>query len=451
MRSLAAKLTLAFVAVGVAGIAIIAVMASRATRREFFSYADEQARLAFVQRLEESYLANGSWEGLQAELAEPASNGTVATRRPAVVSNEGVVVSPSERWAVGDRPPTDVLERGAPLEFEGQRVGTLLVEPPGDRPPGDGGEFIGRMQRDLLFGVAGGILVALALGFVLSRTLTRPMRAMTEATQAIAAGDYSVRVSVGPRDELGQLAESFNQMSSELARSRYLRQQLTADVAHELRTPLGVILGHAEALSDGVLPPTQETFALIHEETLRLNRIVEDLRTLSLTDAGEISIERIACELPPLLQRAVRTAQGDAQSQGLRLEIQTGPDLPKLVLDPDRMAQVLDNLLRNALLHSPPESRILLSAFRVGWEVVLTVQDEGAGVAQQNLSRIFDRFFREEAARPRDSGGSGLGLAIARSLVEAQGGRMWAESPAQGGFSVHMAFPAPAPTQDSGH
>ena len=444
MRSLASKLTLAFLAVSLAGIAIITVMASRASTREFLSFADQQSRAAFVRQLEEFYAEHHGWDGLRDELGEPASTGSVRTRQPAVVSTQGVVVSSSERWQAGERPPAAVVARGIPLVIGGQRVGTLLVEPPGDWPPGDGGEFIGRLQRDLLLGVAGAILVSLLLGFLLSRTLTSPMRAMTEATRAIAAGDYSVRVPVRRRDELGELAGSFNQMSSELARAQSLRQQLTADVAHELRTPLGVILGHAEALSDGVLPATPEALALIHAEARRLTRMVEDLRTLSLTDAGELSIERVRCSLETLLQRAVRTAQGEALARRLRLETQAEPALPTLSLDPDRMAQVLDNLLRNALLHAPPDSRILLTAYSASPEIILTVQDQGPGVAPGNLSRIFDRFYREEIARPRDSGGSGLGLAIARSLVEAQGGRMWAESPEGGGLSVHMAFPRPA-------
>jgi signal transduction histidine kinase len=227
---------------------------------------------------------------------------------------------------------------------------------------------------------------------------------------------------------LGELAASFNQMSADLTQSQELRRQMTADIAHELRTPLTVVLGHTEALSDGELPPDPETFEIIFDETKRLNRLVEDLRTLSLSDAGELHLNR--SEIPPgdLLERAVAARKPEAKAKEIDLQIDITGGLPAVDVDADRMIQVLVNLLDNALRYTPAGGWINLSAKRFQEGVAISVQDSGPGISPEDLEHLFERFYRGDKSRQREEGGSGLGLAIAKSLVESQGGNIKVES-----------------------
>src|SRR5690606_37734532 len=212
-----------------------------------------------------------------------------------------------------------------------------------------------------------------------------------------------------------------------------LRRQMTADIAHDLRTPLSLILGHAEALSDGVLPPTPETFDVIHDEARRLNRLVEDLRLLSLAEAGELTLAQRLVPPQSLLERAVVAHAPAAQQKRIALGFDAPSNLPDVLVDPDRMAQVLDNLVGNALRYTPENGRIQLKARQVGTAVQLQVEDSGPGMDAAELAHVFDRFYRGDKSRQRHEGGSGLGLAIARSIVGGHNGRIWAESaPGQG-------------------
>ncbi|MCI0649245.1 MAG: ATP-binding protein, partial [Chloroflexi bacterium] len=245
-------------------------------------------------------------------------------------------------------------------------------------------------------------------------------------------------------DELGELATSFNQMSADLAQARDLRRQMTADIAHDLRTPLSIILGHAEALRDGVLPATAESFEVIHDEARRLNRLVDDLRTLSLSEAGELPLTRRPTPPAELLERAVAAHAPQARQKEIALQVEAAAGLPAVDVDPDRMAQVLDNLVGNALRYTPAGGRISLGARPDPAGVVLMVEDSGPGVPAGELPFIFERFYRGDKSRQRAAGGSGLGLAIARAIVEAHGGRIAAESAPGEGLAVAIELQAKA-------
>jgi two-component system sensor histidine kinase BaeS len=307
-------------------------------------------------------------------------------------------------------------------------------------------EFIERINRTLLYGALIGSVIALLLGIFLSRTLTRPIRELTRATHAVSEGDLSQQVPVRSSDELGELAQAFNKMSSELSRSVNSRKQMTADIAHELRTPLSLILGHAEAVHDGVLPPSRENFEIIREEAARLENLVNDLRILSLADAGELSIAPQSIEPGRLLQEVAAHYQYETQRKNVSLDLDIASPLSNIVVDPGRMTQVLTNILDNALRHTPEGGKILLSArdANVGDQVELAVQDSGPGLKAEDLDRIFDRFYRTDSSRQRDGafqGGSGLGLAIARSIVQAHGGQLSAESETGKGLRVIIRLP----------
>ena len=429
--SLTVKLTLAFLLVSLVGIALVAVFAGAVAAREFDSFVAVQNEELLVNQLAAFYEENGAWHGRELpELQQLNQNRRSGQRLFAVVDERGVVVVPGLNMRVGRTVPPHIVTQGTPIEVNGVTVGTLLLPRPGPpRPFANVNDVSTRINRALFLAAVGAGVVALLLGVLLSRTLVRPLREITAATQKVATGDLSQQVPVRSRDELGQLAASFNQMSEQLTRARDMRRQMTADIAHDLRTPLSLILGHTEALRDGILPPSQETFDVLHDEAKRLDRLVADLRTLSLADAGELSVAVRPAAPQLLLERAIVTHTPRAGKKGITLTLDVAPDLPEVLVDPDRMGQVLDNLVENGIRYTPENGRITLSASRSDYGVRLQVQDTGPGLSPEETEHIFDRFYRGDKSRQRqEDGGSGLGLAIARSLVLAQNGRIRAES-----------------------
>jgi signal transduction histidine kinase len=308
--------------------------------------------------------------------------------------------------------------------------------------------FLERVNGILLVAAVGAAVLALIAGAVLARSLTRPLRDLTDATQAIAAGDFNRRVAVRSRDELGTLAESFNRMSAALAEAQRVRRQMTADIAHELRTPLAIILGHLDAVGDGVLADSSQAMIVIREETERLARLVEDLRTLTRADSGELRLEPRPSDLGALLRQAATARRPASRAKRITLQVEAPEAMAPVVLDPDRIAQVIGNLLTNALFHTPDGGRIEVGCLEQGRSVRVWVRDSGPGIESDELPRVFDRFYRTDKSRRREDGGSGLGLAIARSIVEAHAGRIWAESLA--GFGASILFELPrVPASDA--
>jgi len=301
-----------------------------------------------------------------------------------------------------------------------------------------GGVRVGQLMRRALREGMLAILVALGVGLVLARTLTRPLHALTEATHRMAGGELEQEVPVKSQDEIGELAAAFNRMSREVARANNARRQMTADVAHELRTPLTVIAGYVESMRDGDLAPTPERLAVIYAEIEHLQNLVGDLRTLTQADTGELKLNQQAVNPGELLQQACATFQHQAAQQGVALRLEANHELPAIAVDESRMTQVLGNLISNALRYTPAGGEIVLEATRNGGQVTLTVRDTGAGIPADDLPHVFDRFYRADRSRAGESGASGLGLAIAKALVEAHGGVIAAESTPGQGTAVHI-------------
>jgi signal transduction histidine kinase len=301
-------------------------------------------------------------------------------------------------------------------------------------------QYLNRTNQALLYAALGAALVALGLGTILARTLTHPLRDLTAAIRAMAKGDLKQHVQVTSRDELGELATAFNQMSADLDRLNLARRQMTANIAHDLRSPLTVIGGYVESMRDGVLKPTPERLDTIHAEVMHLQRLVEDLRTLSQADAGELRLNREPLAPLTLLERMAKSYTQLAAQKKVALEVQAQPNLPEIRLDPDRMAQVFGNLISNSLRYTPEGGQILLTAGQEKEALAFCVQDNGQGISAEALPYIFDRFYRADPARSQSSE-SGLGLAIARSIVEAHGGSISAESEEGKGTKIRMVFP----------
>jgi len=248
-------------------------------------------------------------------------------------------------------------------------------------------------------------------------------------------------VPVRSQDEIGELASSFNKMNDDLGRSFNLRKQMTADIAHELRTPLSLIIGHAEAVHDGVLPPTKENFEIIREEAERLEQLVNDLRTLSLADAGELSVDFQPVDVNKLLGDIQTHYMTPFNQKRITLNLQSAPGILTANLDPVRFSQVLTNILDNALRYTPENGRVVMAVKQNVDQVEISIQDSGEGVTSEEAAHLFDRFYRADASRTRDEGGSGLGLAIAKSIAEMHKGKIWAESEKGKGLKVIIQVP----------
>ncbi|MEV6969232.1 HAMP domain-containing sensor histidine kinase [Hamadaea sp. NPDC051192] len=263
------------------------------------------------------------------------------------------------------------------------------------------------------------VLVTAVCAVLLSRRVLRPIGALTTASRTLATQGRADPVPVTGHDELAELARAFNRMAGSLAASEERQRQLIADVAHELRTPLANLRGYLEALEDGVMPPSRELFASLHEEALLQQRIVDDLQDLAMAEAGVLAYHRTTVDLAELAE-TVRTAHAAvAEAAGLTVEVRTDGE-PTVYADPDRLRQVLGNLLRNAITATPPGGRITLTVTADGSAATVAVSDTGRGIAPADLPHVFDRLWRADPARGR--GGSGLGLAIARQLVSDHGG-----------------------------
>jgi signal transduction histidine kinase len=344
------------------------------------------------------------------------------------------------------------LTAGTPITIAGRTVGTLYAINNANDPTSLAKDFLAAAQRSVWLATAAAGAVALLLGFALFREIVAPVRQLTAAAQAMSGGNLEQRVAVTSRDEIGQLAGAFNQMADALAQQQLLRRNLMADVAHELRTPLTVIQGNLEAMLDGYLPLELDEIATLHEETMLLARLVGDLRLLSVAEAGQLALDRKPVAPGELLQRAVEAVRREAEAAQVTLALEAPADLsdlPQVLVDEDRIVQVLGNLLHNALRYTSAGGRIAVTAARASSpdskpEVVVEVADTGSGIAPADLPYVFDRFYRGDKSRSRATGGTGIGLALAKQLVEAHGGRIEVTSTLGAGSTFRFTLPVVA-------
>lgn len=450
------KLLGAFTLIILLGVAVTVLLTRQgaATRFSHFMVDDQMVTPEHLQDdLAVYYEEKGGWQGIDTafpEVVQHASSGGMMggmmghamgmfDSQIALLDENGTLLARMGKR----RPQSESAETGHPwpIRVGGQQVGTLLIDgEPMTGTNGDGSDLLAGVTRAaLIAGLLAG-LVAFALAIVLVRQITHPLTALRDASRRIAQGDLTARVPVQGEDELGQLGGAFNRMASSLETQETLRRNLMADVAHELRTPLTAIQGTVEALQDGVFPLTPDSLEPIHQETLLLGRLVEDLRTLAQAEAGHLSLNMTHVDAGELVERIVGGLLPAAQNAGILLEWQIVGRSLTLQGDAQRIAQVLSNLLSNALRHTPAGGKIEVSARPQEEGLLFAVLDSGPGIAASDLPHIFDRFYRGDRSRSRETGGSGLGLAIARQLVEAHAGRIWAESPPAGKETGSLFF-----------
>lgn len=480
------RLTGAFLVVIAAGAMATYAVVNLVTATQFrrFVLAEDVAQAqALTAPLADFYASRGGWEGVEELLAasQPAPFGPgmmgpgmmgmmgggmrgmmgrsademfelmrnmSRPERVVLLDSEGRVVADTTGASIGEQYPVSRLDRGAPVLVDSQRVGTVLVGSmiePTLNPLGQ--DFLRSVNLSVLAIAVLGSLAALILGSLLFRQITAPVSKVAVAAEAVAAGDLNQRVEEEGAEELRRLARSFNRMAANLAQAERLRRNLIADVAHELRTPLMVMQGNLEALMDGVFELNRENLATVHEETLLLARLVADLRDLARAEAGELDLQLMPGDVGDLVRRVAGRLAVEASEKGVTLETSLPAALPQVRMDPQRIEQVLYNLLANALRHTPPGESVTVTARQVDGQVEVVVSDTGEGIAAKDLPYVFERFFRADRSRSRATGGSGLGLTIAKQLVEAHGGRIQAESAGPGrGSTFRFTLPVAAAT-----
>src|SRR4051812_8953527 len=424
----------------------VILLVSRALTGSFQDYVEDQ-QSARVQRAESIlsryYDRQREWTGVSGLVQSVAD---LMGERLVLADTQGKIVADSAGQLVGQNANDDWRGRRVSLRSQEFAVGTLYISPARvDQPSLDprASLFLNTFAGYLVWALLVGLLAAIVLSVGMARLLAAPMEALTKAARLLERGDAVQRIDTSVGGEVGALADAFNSLAASLARVEQLRQNMVSDIAHELRTPLTSIQGYLEAIQDGVVEPNDETLATLHQELLQLTRLVDDLQELSLAEARQLQLDLEPVDLVELAEWEVRAflPQGAAQSVDLKLDAPAS--LPPVTADAGRIRQVLANLIRNALAHTPSGGEIVVGVREHDGSAVVTVSDTGKGIAPADLEHIFERFYRVDKARSRKKGGgTGLGLTIARELVRAHGGTIAARSEVGRGttFSISLPF-----------
>ena len=461
--SLFVKLLVAFALVVMVGTILMTFLANRAASGGLTLFVDQSAQRRAQQvapLFAWYYQMAGSWEGIGDFLHQPVPipqnvpnrqglgvnaparrvGSWLANDRFVIIGPDREVVYDSQMDTEGESATPELLSSALSLRRGDEQVGWLLfAQPVGNTLEG---QFFERVNSWLLWSGLGTGGIALLLAFFLARQITAPVRRLTQAANNMSTGDLHQRVSVSNQDELGELASAFNRMAERLELTEQQRRLLVADIAHELRNPLTVMQGKLEGLMDGVLPLSQEQVGTVYDQTLMLSRLVDDLRLLSLAQAGQLPLDKDEVDMGSLVIRIVDDFRPLAQDRGVKLDTQVDGHALRATVDTQRMGQVLSNLLSNAVRHTDKDTAVSVGVASVNGSVQVVVSDSGPGIGPEDLPHVFERFYRVDRSRSREGGGSGLGLAIAKEVVEAHGGSIWADS-TQGEGAV-FTFRVPA-------
>ncbi len=353
------------------------------------------------------------------------------------------VVDAEQNVLVGPRSPVPQDGARRAIVVDGKRVGWVIASPVERLTRSTDINFDKQQRRTSWLIVALSTLLAAAATLLLARGLLAPVKRLVEGTHRLAAGDFTTRVVATGQDELGRLAQDFNQLASTLEKNQQMRQAFMADISHELRTPLAVLRGELEAIQDGVRQFTPESVASLQAEVGTLTKLVDDLHQLSLSDEGALAYQKKPLEIVTLIEVAAGAFRERFAARGLTLNLSM-PENVTLFGDRDRLMQLFNNLLENSLRYTDAGGGLLIQGERQAQRFVLRFIDSAPGVSDEQLSKLFERFYRAEGSRNRASGGSGLGLAICANIVAAHGGTINADHSSSGGVSITVSLPLDA-------
>lgn len=450
--SLKSKLILAFSLVAIVSISSIVIYANLDSERQLNNYLNQGGMYGLgnlVQRLENYYEAQNSWDGVSIAVSTgqggDRGNPLRKNNRIALVSaNLEVIKSEIDAFPAGKTVQEHDLKNSLELnDSAGNVIGYLIVENPSSVTMNDLSPFISRLREVIVVSGIAAAIAAVILAILISNQLLKPVRALTTASKKLSAGDLSTRVTVKGTDELAVLGKTFNQMASNLEALEERKKALTADIAHELRTPLAVQKAQIEAMTDGVVPLDKENLRIVKEQANLLTRMVEDLRLLAMADAGELKLNLQKIQFDVMVQRIVEHYKGQANQEGTAIDVIIADDVKgKFVMaDPDRLMQIMHNLFSNALRYGKKGGQIEVVVKNNNDGIEFSVRDDGQGIPVSALPHLFERFYRHEKARNRESGGSGLGLAISKKLALIMGGDLRAANDPRGGAVFTLFLP----------
>lgn len=443
IHSLRFRLLLAFTLVILVTIGAVFFFINQATQdeiRQFQEQVDRMLARRMEAELSRYYFRQGDWEGIQTYVEQW---GNLYEQRIVLTDANGFVAADSEGDLLGDLYDSDSSGTSLSSPWRTDVIGTLYINPRSSTEVDFTSTQILFKEIGLFF-IWGGLIavaIALVMTFFLSRRILAPVKSLTSAAKHLGRGDFSHRVQVKDRSELGELADTFNSMADDLERTEKLRQNMVADAAHELRTPLSNIRGYLEAIRDGIKKPDADTIRSLDEEARLLSRLVDDLQGLSLAEAGELKLDCQAEDITKLIEQIVAAVRAQTAAKGVSVSIDVSDKLPPVNIDSHRISQVLSNLLENAVAHTAKEETVTVTAKHQGKWVEVTVTDTGEGIPAEDLPNIFERFYRVDKSRTRATGGSGLGLTIAKRLVEAHGGKIEAHSEPGKGSRLTFTLP----------
>jgi signal transduction histidine kinase len=466
VHSLSWKLGGALLLVVLISVGLMAYLTNINTTREFGQYLS-QGNQKYVENLAEAlsqiYAQEGSCSNVQSLLPDLQRS---SNDRLLVANASGIIVGDtSDQW-LGKTASSVGIAGGTSIYVSGKKVGEVYLitsQVAGGRGfmGGHGGtptqsaisaeqSFLNRVNSSLIITGIIAVAIALLVGLILTRQLTRPIKALVNGARQIAGGNLSHRVKINTKDELGSLGQSFNAMAASLDEAEQERRRIIADIAHELRTPLTVIEGTVTGIEDGVFKPDKDHLDAIKEQTSLLTRLTTDLRDLSLAESGQLKLALSPTDLAELMRRKTSQYEIRAREKGIKIDVDIPLGLPKVNIDPTRIEQVLGNLVTNSIRYTPPGGNIRVSLKEATKDtidqlaspsLVLSVADTGEGIPQEHIPHIFERFYRVEKSRSRSEGGSGLGLAIVKQIVHAHGGKVWVESEVGKGSTFYVALP----------
>lgn len=440
LGQLGKRLLLAFVLVAVSSVLVLVAAALIGVDRGVHAaqQADrEQLALAAATAAADAYRQAGGWDG--AELGRSLALGDAASARLSIVDTDGTVLAGpgSGNPARGNAGQADSSGQGAvtaDVIVDGTRVGTVRVNLGGN----SGTRILDVAWMWIAVAALVALTVAIAASWFVTRRLVRPIRSMTEAARSFGAGNRKVRTAGDAPGELGDLAHAFNDMADAVVRSDTERRNLTADVAHELRTPLAALQAGLEELRDGLIEPTPAGLAGLHDQSLRLGRVVADLAELSAVETAALSLDLAPVDLAALAADALSRAEPQLRAAGLATELENA-DPVWVRADADRLHQAVGNLLANTARYCQKGDKVTLKALTDGDDAVLTVADTGPGIPAEELPHIFDRLWRGSAAE--HVSGSGIGLALVREIVTSHGGTVRAASAPGEGTAISLRLP----------
>ena len=492
MKSLLSKILVSLLASVLIALAIVALLTRMNLHSGMLSFVEQQESLQLanlVPELSELYQENGSWDFLRnsprqwnqlLRMTRPTGSrvremrGNGAERPPGPPRRDradGAERPRGERPSAiapgAVRPPRElvnlkgrlflldenrnrvagavvIMDEQAPMqaiEIDGRPVGWLGFNPVRDVLPPEAQQFLHGQARTLGISLLIALGFAAVLGFLLARHISRPVRQLASAVAGLRRGDFNARAPVHTRDEIGELGRNVNQLAETLEKNRTMRRRWMADIAHELRTPISVLKGEIEALEDGIRPLDQNTRNSLREEADQLARLIDDLQTLALSDAGALDLRIEPVNFSELLLRSCNRFTDRMTERKIVFKADITEEV-WLDGDPQRLRQLVHNLMENCYRYVESQGQVKLELRARDGRAELILDDSGPGLQAEQLSRLFERFYRAEESRSRVSGGSGLGLSICRNIVEAHGGVIGAESSSQGGLCVRISLPA---------